>query len=147
MDSSILDSLDRKTKLSLLAKIIDYDEIPVTIEQFISDDYYLGLATDNGRGIYKVWRQAFNEMYPDPITLSSTFICLNGSTRTGKSNTSKIMIAYDIYKLLKLGKEKALKYFELMPRPFVIGIGHKTKQQAEANVAEIYELLEQSPFF
>lgn len=147
MNSSVLDSLDRKTKLSLLAKIINYEEIPVSIEQFIADDYYLGRATDNGKKVYKVWRKAFNEMYPDPIMLSSSFICLNGSTRTGKSNTSKIMIAYDIYKLLKLGKKNALDYFELTPRPFIIGIGHKTKQQAEANVKEVYELLEQSPFF
>ena len=297
--SDLLKDLTKTEKLLLLKKVVGFEEEPVSIEQFYSDDYYLGRITDNGKGVYNVWKEALNIIYPDNVT-TKTFVCLNGAIRclsgdnkvkvyidekenepkiltikelfefnqstfgshnihivsynkytnkyeyglidkvhytgtkkvcnvriknintntitnticsyehlfltdegfieaqylhnnqllkdkihivenvkyineeidtyditvfnyhnycildcdddyitvhnTGKSNTSKIMILYDIYKYCCLGKN-IYKYFELIPRPFFVGISHETKEKAQANVNELWEWIEASPWF
>lgn len=67
-------------------------------------------------------------------------------TRTGKSNTSKIIILYDIYKMCCLG-ENIWKFFGLIPRPFFVGIAHKSMDQAWKNVNELVEWIDQCPWF
>jgi len=297
--SDLLKDLTKSEKLLLLKKVIGFEEEPVSITQFYSDDYYLGKITDNGKGVYNVWKEALDIIYPDNIT-TKTFVCLNGAIRciggdnkvrvcidenfdepkditvqelfkfnketfgahnihivsynkdtksyeyglidkvhhtgvkkvcnvairnsntdniqnilcsyehlfltedgfveaqyllhnqylkdnlhivesvsetnleidtyditvfnyhnycildsdddyitvhnTGKSNTSKIMILYDIYKYCCLGNN-IYKYFELIPRPFFVGVAHETKEKAQANVNELWEWIEASPWF
>jgi len=137
--------LNKSDKLALLAELIGFEVMPVDIDTFIEDDYYLGKLTDNGKGVYQIWREALRTIYPDPIN-THTFVAFNGAIRTGKSNTAKIMAAYDFYKLSCLGNN-IYKFFNLMPRPFFAGIAHQTKNKAWENCNELYEWLGQSPFF
>ena len=39
----------------------DYEEIPVSIQEFISNPYYLGKSTRNGESIYPYWKQTYNK--------------------------------------------------------------------------------------
>lgn len=146
MDNDLLlSSLTREDKLLLLKKVIGYQTEPVDINTFITDDYYLGKITRNGKGIYPVWRDMLNEVYPDNIT-TKTFVCLNGAIRTGKSNTAKIMMLYDMYKLWCLG-DNIYTFFELIPRPFRFCVAHQTKEKAAGLVKEIDDWMNVSPFF
>lgn len=38
-----------------------------TIDEFIESDYYLGKSTDNGKGIYRYWREELRKIFPNPL--------------------------------------------------------------------------------
>lgn len=83
MDNGIINSLDKNTRVNLLRKFIGFNELPVSIDQFIHDDYYLGkecgIDYETGREqTYKIWQDALQKIFPDPIT-TNTFVALNGA--------------------------------------------------------------------
>ena len=44
----------------------DYEEIPISFNQFINDPFYLGSATDNGEAVWPSWRHEMNYIF-DPL--------------------------------------------------------------------------------
>lgn len=76
----------------------DYKEIPVDIDTFLCDDYYLGKANNQGESIFPYWRTAFHTMLDDPTKWSE--IVLTGATRIGKSSTGVTALAYMLYRLM-----------------------------------------------
>ncbi|RLI97313.1 MAG: hypothetical protein DRP00_04235, partial [Candidatus Aenigmatarchaeota archaeon] len=79
-----------------LADEIEYDEVPVSIDTFISDEYYLGKPLDGGRAVWPYWKKAHREIQEK----NPTEVALTGSIRRGKSFNVAISLAYDTYKLL-----------------------------------------------
>jgi len=78
---------------------IDYNEQPVDILEFITNDYYLGKSTENGRGIYDVWKRALVKIFDDD---SNIFVVLTGAIGIGKSSIAVIILCYVIYRILCL---------------------------------------------
>lgn len=151
MDNGIINSLDKNTRVNLLKKFIGFNELPVSIDQFIHDDYYLGkecgIDYETGREqTYKIWQDALQKIFPDPIT-TNTFVALNGAIGTGKSRCSKIILAYQLHKLLCT--KDFYSYNELNERnkPHVFFIGHTDKYKAQANLTEFLDMLHASPYF
>lgn len=109
MSSNLWDTfdLDLETKLSILSQMIGFNEIPVSIMDFIHDDYYLGneAGFDEELGYEKtfdIWRDALNELFPDPITMKSSFICNTGAIGCVSGDT-----------LIKLANGKSVKIKDL----------------------------------
>lgn len=79
---------------------VDYKEIPVSIDRFIEDPYYLGKSTRNGESIYPYWREKYREIF-DP---SKNFeeVVLTGAIGVGKTRTAVVCLCYLLHKLMCL---------------------------------------------
>jgi len=77
----------------------DYKERPVDIETFLSDDYYLGKTTNNGKSIYPYWMDALKKIFEDD---SKILIVLTGAIGIGKSRAGIYAMAYCLYRLMCL---------------------------------------------
>jgi len=77
----------------------DYNESPVDVWTFLTDNRFLGKSTNNGKAIFPVWKDALTEIFDD---MSKTTIVLTGSVRTGKSTIALYGLAYVLYRLLIL---------------------------------------------
>lgn len=78
----------------------DYKEIPVDIDTFLCDDYYLGKTNRNGEAIYPYWRKVFRDIFNNGNKYEECFF--TGATRIGKSSTAVACTAYMLYKLMCL---------------------------------------------
>ena len=100
MGNSIFNTLDTNTRLKLLEQMIGFTELPVSIDTFLHDDYFLGESCGYNYDLdyektYKVWRDALNELFPDPITMKSSFVCNTGAIGCVTGDT-KILIDNEI---------------------------------------------------
>ena len=78
----------------------DYEEIPVNIQEFISNPHYLGKSTRNGESIYPYWKKTYNKIF-DP-SLGYEEIIFTGAIGVGKTKTADVCLAYMLYKLMCL---------------------------------------------
>lgn len=78
----------------------DYIEIPVDIDTFLCDDYYLGKITRNGNAIYPFWRDFMRKLFYAGNKYEEVFF--TGATRIGKSSTAITCTAYMLYRLMCL---------------------------------------------
>lgn len=83
----------------------DYIEIPVDIDTFLCDDYFLGKITRNGNAIYPFWRDFMRKLFTAGNKYEEVF--LTGATRIGKSSTGITCTAYMLYKLMCLRDPQA----------------------------------------
>lgn len=83
-----------------LARIAGYEESVPTIDEFIDNPYYLGKSL--GQGLYPIWRRAGRIIYPTPYHSPKAEIVLSGAIGQGKSTFAKLIILYDICRLLSL---------------------------------------------
>lgn len=76
-------NIDNDLKIKMLINLIGFNEVPVSIMDFIHDEYYLGNScgyNDLGEErTYQVWLDSLKELFPDPITMKSSFICNTGA--------------------------------------------------------------------
>lgn len=74
----------------------DYDEVPVSFSQFISDDEYLGKSTRNGQFLYPFWRKEIPKIFRS----GCMEIALSGSIGVGKSTVAVICMIYHLYRTM-----------------------------------------------
>ena len=124
---------------------VDYDEIPVSIEEFITNERYLGKTTGKGELIYPYWREKYKEIFDQHLNYEE--IVLTGAIGVGKTRTAVICLCYLLYKLMCLKNPQA--YFNLLEGDKITifflnitltlaeGVGYKT----------MHEYLLASPWF
>lgn len=88
---------------------IDYNEIPVSIDEFIENDHYLGKSTRNGKSIYPYWRKKYREIFNPSLGYEE--IIFTGAIGVGKTKTSDVCLAYLLYKLMCLKNPQ--QYFKM----------------------------------
>ena len=91
-----LQHLSPDEEIAVLANIIGFESVPVDIETFVKDPYYLGNIY--GETIFPIWLERLKEVYPDPIRTTGTFLSVGGAIGVGKSRFSTIVSLYDYYK-------------------------------------------------
>ena len=79
---------------------VDYKEIPVSIDEFITNPYYLGNSTRNGTSIYPYWRNKYREIF-DP-SKNYEEVILTGAIGVGKTRTAVVCLCYLLHKLMCL---------------------------------------------
>ena len=77
----------------------DYEEIPVDLETFLSNDLYLGNYTNHGKDIYETWKKELAYVH-NPATFCDQW-AITGSTGTGKASPlrSKVFTANGYIKM------------------------------------------------
>lgn len=124
----------------------DYDEIPVTIDEFLENDYYMGKVFNNGKLIYPFWRRELHKIFhenPD----KAFEICLTGSIGQGKSTISAIALMYVLYRTLCL-KDPQKFYGLTQNSPIVFVCLNLTLDLAYAGLySMIVEAIRMSPWF
>ena len=91
----------------------DWKELPVDIETFLHDPYYLGKGLSNAEGnftLFKYWEDLLKKIYPDPLKPSTcNTLALTGAIGIGKSTEAVIIGLYELYRMLCL-KDPAVYY-------------------------------------
>lgn len=125
--------------------LADFKEIPVSIDQFLDDPYYLGGTNDYGKNVYPFWRQTMRRIFNAGNRYNE--IILSGATRLGKSSTCTTMMAYMLYRLMLYRDPH--KYFQKKSvSKFTLGFANLTKELAmSVCYREFNDTLKQSPWF
>lgn len=79
---------------------VDYAEIPVSIDEFIENPYYIGKSTRCGETIYPYWRNVYRKIF-DP-SLNYEEVVLTGAIGVGKTRTAVICLCYLLYRIMCL---------------------------------------------
>ena len=123
----------------------DFKEIPVSIDQFISDPYYLGQTNNLGKNVYPFWRKTFQNIFNAGNKYNE--IILSGATRIGKSTSCTTMMAYMLYKLM-LYKDPHRYFNKKAVSKFTLGFANLTKELAMTGCyREFNDTLRESPWF
>lgn len=102
-------------------KYSDFEEIPVDIMTFISDDRYLGrglYTVDEFTGerkctVFPYWLEKLQEIFPDNLTTRYNTLILTGSIGLGKSFVAVLCQLYLLYRMMCL--KDPYTYYGLQP--------------------------------
>lgn len=78
--------------------LADFKEVPVGIDEFICNSYYMGKTNREGEAVYPYWKQTAHNIFSAGNQFSE--IILSGATRIGKTSTMTIIMAYMLYRLM-----------------------------------------------
>ena len=83
----------------------DYVELPVDLDTFLCDDYYLGKTNRNGAAIYPYWKRSMHDIFD----AGNKYVeCVfTGATRIGKTSTAITCAAYMLYRMMCLRDPQA----------------------------------------
>lgn len=125
--------------------LADFKEIPVSIDQFLDDSYYLGQTNNYGKNVYPFWRQTFKDIFSAGNKYNE--IILSGATRLGKSTSCTTMTAYMLYRLM-LYRNPHEYFNKKAVSKFTIGFANLTKELATSVCyREFNDTLKESPWF
>mgnify|MGYP001623726025 CR=1 FL=1 len=144
----ITEELSQKGSSDLMKELFlqDFEEIPVSYREFISNPYYLGNSTGNGKGIYPYWIKEAEEIH-DPEK-NYYEIARTGSIGQGKTSVSVIDVCYDLYKMMCLRDPH--KYFNLQVAQgnLTVLFFNTTQKLASATAYKKFQdTLQRSPWF
>ena len=88
---------------------VDYDEIPVSIDEFLENDYYLGKVYNNGKNIYPYWRKFLHNFFHDNPDKSFE-VALTGAIGVGKTTIASIALIYLMYRTMCLKDPQKLQH-------------------------------------
>ena len=139
-----LDRLDLSPIESLYK--VDYDEVPVSIDEFLENDYYLGKVYNNGKNIYPYWRDFLHRFFHDN-PYKAFEVALTGAIGVGKTTIASIALIYVIYKTLCLKDPQ--KFYGLSANsPIVFVVMNLTMELAYSGLYSlIVEAIKLSPWF
>jgi len=108
--------LDLDDLCNLYASLSNYDNPPVTIDEFLDGDKYLGNYFQGG--LFPYWRKVLREIYPNPFYSPYYLVNLRGSIGRGKTSIACAGLSYDLHKLLSLTSPQ--KTYGLLPSTTIL---------------------------
>ena len=94
----------------------DYIEYPITIDEFIDREEYLGKAWHSADGkskLYPYWRNKLRDIFPDNVTTNYNNAIFSGARGLGKSEIAITCMLYMMYRVMCL--KNPHEYFNLKP--------------------------------
>lgn len=70
--------LTEEEKLLVGAKLLGMNHLSVSIDQFLTDEFYLGLITNKGKAVFDFWRDKLRKIFPNPLTTSYPYLSFGG---------------------------------------------------------------------
>ena len=149
----ILKEYSNKGTSNTFNKIIlsDYEEIPVSIYEFIHNPIYLGKGLTDAEGrftLFPYWEDVLKKIFPDPLEPAVyNTLALTGSIGIGKSTEAVIIGCYELYRMLCL-KDPYLHY-GLQPIDLITFAVINITMDAAEGVAwsKMQALIQASPWF
>jgi len=85
---SNLKNNDLKHLYDLMAQSGGYTQTPPTIQEFLTNEYYLGGSLDTGNSVFPFWKKQLVDIYPTPFYETNKYkvVLLSGATGIGKCN-------------------------------------------------------------
>jgi hypothetical protein len=110
---------ERKLALSILSELSttgtsqqynkllyeDYEEIPVTIEEFLHNPSYLGKGLTDAEGrftVFPYWVDTLKKLFPTNIDTAYNTLILSGAIGLGKSFVAVVSMLYMLYRMMCL---------------------------------------------
>lgn len=95
----------------------EYNEVPVDIETFLTDDRYVGVAWKDKRGVsklYPYWLDVLKKLFPNNIETAYDTLLESGARGLGKSEIAcGAVCAYLMYRVMCL--KDPVEFFHLKP--------------------------------
>lgn len=128
----------------------EYEEIPVDIETFITDDKYMGQAWKDAEGklkLYPYWLNKLKELFPDNITTAVNNFIASGARGLGKSEVGTLTGMYIMYRVLCL--KNPLEFYHMKPTEKIcFAFMNITKDLSEEiGVDKFQKSIQKSPWF
>ena len=129
----------------------DYEEIPVSVHEFLHNPIYLGRGLTNEEGkftLFPYWEELLNKLYPNPLeTATCNTLALTGSIGIGKSTEAVIIGLYELYRMLCL--KNPYLHYGLMPTDLITFAVMNITMDAAKGVAwsKLQSLLQSSEWF
>ena len=123
----------------------DYEEIPVSIQEFISNPHYLGKSTRNGESIYPYWKKTYNKIFDDSLGYEE--IIFTGAIGVGKTKTADVCLAYMLYKLMCLKNPQEYFKFNEGEKITIFFLNINLKLAEGVGFRALHEFLLNSPWF
>lgn len=123
----------------------DYTEIPVSIDEFITNPHYLGKSTRNGTSIYPYWRQKYREIFDDSLGFEE--IVLTGAIGVGKTRTAVVCLAYLLYKIMCLRNPQEYFKFNEGDKITIFFLNINLRLAEGVGYMTLHEYLLNSPWF
>lgn len=144
MNEVTLSQVPEQDQLKVAARLLGYKTMPVTIQKFIEDPYYLG---DICKSLYPFWKEYLAKIYPSPIHTNYPILVFVGGIGTGKSTMARVMSMYLMHRLMCLRNPHHT--FGLMPgKRLKFSFFTYTSGLAESDfLGPISEWMEISPYF
>lgn len=92
----------------------DYNEVPVDIETFITDDRYLGRAWKDAEGklkLYPFWLKKLKELFPTNVDTAVNNLIESGARGLGKSEIAVTVCLYLMYRVMCM--KDPLEFFHI----------------------------------
>ena len=137
---------ERKEQLLIqLARELNYERMPPTVDEILDNEYYLGSSI--GKTLFPAWRRRLKEIYPDPIRTNYTFIVPSGAIGIGKSYFSILVMLIDLIKLCHMRSPQ--DYFKVAKSTkLCFRFTHMNNEKAQQIFLDpIKEYLQTSPYF
>ena len=128
----------------------DFNEMPVDIETFLTNDNYLGKAWKDTQGnskVYPFWLKQLKELFPNNLTTSVNNFIESGARGLGKSEIAVTCMLYLIHRIMCMKNPNdyyGLKPTEKIYFPFI----NITKTLAEdIGISKFQNTVQMSPWF
>lgn len=123
----------------------DFTEVPVSIDQFISDSKYLGETNDNGTMVYPFWKETLRNIFTEENSYYE--ILFSGATRIGKTSTAITCMAYMLYRLM-IYRDPHTFFHKKSVSKFTVGFANLTKELATGvGFREFQDTIKMSEWF
>ena len=143
----ILEELNSKGTSDYLNNLYkqDYEEIPVSIDRFLEDEYYVGKSTNHGTLIYPYWREHLRDIFEDPNRYQE--IAFTGSIGTGKSTAACYGMVYLLYRTMCLKDPQA--YYKLAKGSTIVFAFFNNTLDLSSSVGyqTVQSIIQESPWF
>ena len=128
----------------------DYEEIPVTIDEFVDNELYLRNAYYDAEGhckLYPFWRNKLHELFPDNISTKVNNFIESGARGQGKSEIAVLIASYLLYRVMCL--KNPLQHFHMKPTEKIVFVfmNIKLALAEEIGNSKFQNTIQSSPWF
>lgn len=129
----------------------DYEEIPVDIETFLTDDKYLGQAWKDASGkskIYPFWMEQLKKLFPTNVDTNYNTLLESGARGIGKSEIACGAVgAYLMYRVLCLKNPLEFYHLKLTEKICFAFMNIKLALSEEIAISKFQKTIQMSPWF
>lgn len=122
-----------------------YDEKPVTIDEFIHSEDFLGPYY--GKDMRPFWMEYLRYLYPGCLTSTSSEIILLLPRGVGKTTLAIIVAMYELHKLLCLKAPQDFFGMQPMTQIWFLFFSKTQKHASEVGFSEFLGIVEEIPWF